>query len=76
MSNQLERLNATQEKMIDELCEQLAESEECPYYTDEGCPRDEADRRSAWENGRCDKHDRRSRYGKECWRLWAVKKTM
>lgn len=39
MSDQLERLNAKQEKMIEELCYELAASDECPYHTDDGCPR-------------------------------------
>ena len=75
MRDQLERLNEKQEKMIEELCRELAATEECPFFTDDGCPREPDDRRSAWDNGRCDKGDRRSKYGAECWRLWAIGRT-
>lgn len=65
-------------RIIDDLAEALAESEECPYYTDEGCPRP-THKVGACNpddpNCRCDKSTRRGTYGKECWKLWATLKS-
>ena len=62
------------DRVIANLCEALAMTEDCPYYTDEGCPRPDAKGRDRFDNGMCVKAERRSRFGAECWRLWAERK--
>lgn len=63
------------EKMVAALCSELACTENCPYHTEEGCPRPLEEREAGFENsGMCFKCSRRSRFGAECWRLWAEKK--
>lgn len=66
-------LNAKQEKMIERLCSQLAASEHCPFeMTEEGCPRPNESGVDRFDDGMCVKSDRRSRFGAECWRMWAA----
>ena len=68
-----EELNTKQERMIDRLVSKLAATENCPFDTKEDCPRPMDEREVGFPNGRCFKHSRRSRFGAECWRLWAMK---
>lgn len=74
-----DELKALANSIIDDLAEALAESEECPFYTDEGCPRP-TEKIGAYKlddpHSRCDKSTRRGTYGVECWKLWALKKTL
>ena len=63
------------EKMVAALCSELACTEICPFETEEGCPRPREEREEGFEkSGMCFKYSRRSRFGAECWRLWAEKK--
>jgi hypothetical protein len=61
-------------KAVDRLAEELAAAHEvCPYHSEGGCPR--PDENYNLDRGTsCDKGDRRSRRGAECWRLWAMQK--
>ena len=62
-------------RVIANLCSALAESEHCPFETEGGCPRPLEEREAGFENtGMCFKNTRRSRFGAECWRLWAERK--
>ena len=73
-----DELQKLAEVIIDYLAETLADTEECPFYTDEGCPRP-TEKIGAYQcddpNSRCDKATRRGTYGVECWKLWALLKS-
>ena len=59
---------------VNRLADELAAKHEvCPFETEEGCPRPD-ENYNLDHNHSCDKGDRRSRRGAECWRLWAMAK--
>jgi len=61
-------------KAVDQLAEELAAAHEvCPFETEQGCPRPDENYNLS-EGHHCDKSDRRSLKGTECWRLWAEAK--